>query len=321
VTIEEKLRDLHREGGLDLPFPGRGETAGRHSRLAELAREDLTLARLAEAHTDAVAILAEAGRPPEPGALYGVWASELPDQPLRLEQRHGGLRVAGAKMFCSGAGIVDRALVTIRVPEQQLVDIDLRRNSDCISYSDSGWITQAFAETRTATVVFRSVPIEERNKVGSSGWYLSRPGFWHGACGPAACWAGGAMGLVDYALLHRTENPHMLAHLGAMEASVWAMRACLETSGNQIDKYPEDRSSAVTRALSLRHTIERSCSDILQRFGRAFGPRPLAFDDAASRRYQEVELYIRQSHAEWDLETLGKERCARLSVVLNPRVA
>ena len=318
IPIEEKLRKLLDEGGLDLPFPGQGQTAVRHRSLIELARKDLPLARLAEAHTDAVAILAEAGRQPVPGAFYGVWASEIPDQPLRLEAAESGVRLSGSKMFCSGAGIVDRALVTVRMPEPQLVEIDLRENSDSISYREGGWITAAFAETRTATAVFHGAAIGNDDRIGPPGWYVSRLGFWHGACGPAACWAGGAMGLVDYALTNRTENPHMLAHLGAMEASVWAMYSCLETAGRQIDVHAEDRdpamtrNAAMTRALSLRHVIEQFCADILERFGRACGPRPLAFDEDASRRYSEVELYIRQCHAERDLETLARERCARL---------
>jgi hypothetical protein len=312
VTLEEKLRNLLAAGGLNLPFPGRGETATRHERLAALAREDLTLARLAEAHADAVAILAEAGRSPEPRACYGVWASEVPDQPLRMEQGQDGLQIIGSKPFCSGAGIVDRALVTIRMPEPFLVEVDLRKNADRVSYSEGGWITAAFAETRTATVTFQGAAIDKVDRIGASGWYLRRPGFWHGACGPASCWAGGAMGLVDYAFSQRTEDPHGIAHLGAMEAARWSMSACLETAGRQIDSNPDDRDNAIVRALSLRHAIEQSCVDILQRFGRAFGPRPLAFDQAACRRYQEVELYIRQSHAERDLEALGRERRERL---------
>jgi alkylation response protein AidB-like acyl-CoA dehydrogenase len=312
-SIADKFRDLASQALLDLPLPGKGATAVRHHRLAEIAREDLTLARLAEAHADALAILAEAGRSREPGALYGVWASELPDRPLRLEQHRGGLRIFGTKMFCSGAGIVDRALVTARVPEPQLVEIDLLQNSEWISYYDGGWITPAFAGTKTATAIFDGTPV--RDFVGCPGWYLNRPGFWHGACGPASCWAGGAMGILDYALLRRTENPHTVAHLGAMEAAVWAMKACLEVAGHEIDDQPRDQKTAVTRALSLRHVIEQFCVDILQRFGRACGPRPLAFDRALSRRYQEVELYIRQCHAERDLESLGKERCAQLSLV------
>jgi hypothetical protein len=313
MTVVEKLHRLIAEGGLNLPVPGRGKTAIRHQRLTALAREDLGLARLAEAHADAVAILAEADRSPEPGACYGVWASEIPDRPLRMDPGQTGFEITGSKPFCSGAGIVDRALVTIRVPEPFLIDLNLRKNADRVSYSEGGWITAAFAETRTAAVTFRGAAIDKADRVGPSGWYLTRPGFWHGACGPASCWAGGAMGLVDYALSQRTDDPHVLAHLGAMEAEQWSMSACLEAAGQQIDSNPDDRDAAIIRALSLRHVIEQSCADILQRFGRAFGPRPLAFDCAASLRYQEIELYIRQSHAERDLEALGRERRAHSS--------
>jgi alkylation response protein AidB-like acyl-CoA dehydrogenase len=307
VKVEEKLRSLLDEDGVNLPLPGRGETAKRHRRLAALAREDLTLARLAEAHADAVAILVEAGRSPVPGARYGVWASEIPNQPVRLEQVEESFQIVGTKSFCTGAGIVDRALVTVRVPEPFLVDVDLRKNSERISYTDAEWITAAFAEARTATAVFRGAAIDKEDRIGPSGWYLNRPGFWHGACGPASCWAGGAMGLLDYALGQRMDDPHGLAHVGAMEAARWSMFACLDAAGNQIDSDPDDREAAILRALSLRHVIEQACVDVLQRFGRAYGPRPLAFYQTVSRRYQEVELYIRQSHAERDLEALGRQ--------------
>jgi hypothetical protein len=48
-------------GRLNLPQPGAGRTRERWAALAELAEEDLSLARLAEGHTDALAILAELG--------------------------------------------------------------------------------------------------------------------------------------------------------------------------------------------------------------------------------------------------------------------
>ena len=49
-------------GALKLPLPGSGETASRWQRLAELTEIDVVAGRLAEAHTDAVAILAELAR-------------------------------------------------------------------------------------------------------------------------------------------------------------------------------------------------------------------------------------------------------------------
>jgi hypothetical protein len=79
-------------------------TPRRHRHLMEIGREDLTLARVAEAHWDAVAILAESGRRPEPNQVYGVWASEKPREALELRSNKSGLTLKGSKMFSSGVG-------------------------------------------------------------------------------------------------------------------------------------------------------------------------------------------------------------------------
>lgn len=66
-------------GRLDLPLPGSGATWRRWAAFADLAEEDLSLARLGEGHADAVAILAElGGPPPRPGSRWGVWAANPP---------------------------------------------------------------------------------------------------------------------------------------------------------------------------------------------------------------------------------------------------
>ena len=71
-------------GRLNLPLPGGGRTRKRWAVLAQLGavlaqlgEEDLSLARLAEGHADALAILAELGAvtTPPPGSRWGVWAA------------------------------------------------------------------------------------------------------------------------------------------------------------------------------------------------------------------------------------------------------
>jgi hypothetical protein len=304
MDLETGLRDLYADGSLILPFPGHGETAVRHRKLAEIARRDLSLARLAEAHVDALAILAEAGCEAKPG-LYGVWAAETAGFPLIVKHSRHGLSLTGKKMFCSGAGIIDRALVTVCHPEPRLIDVSLRNYPDMIAFDLSAWKISAFAETNTATAHFSETPISEEDFIGGSNWYLERPGFWHGACGPASCWAGGAMGLVDYALAQSRDDPQTMAHLGAMSAAVWGLWAYLDHAGKEIDEHPCDAHAAMPRALAMRHLVEQAGSDILRRLGRSYGPRPLAFDAVVSKRYQELEIYIRQCHAERDLEALG----------------
>ena len=55
-SLAQKLADWPQRG-VWIPFPGQGQTAERHAALYELGRLDFSVARLAEAHTDATAIL------------------------------------------------------------------------------------------------------------------------------------------------------------------------------------------------------------------------------------------------------------------------
>jgi hypothetical protein len=80
----------------------------------------------------------------------------------------------------------------------------------------------------------------------------------------------------------------------------------VDTAGREIDDAPNDREKAIVRALTVRHLIEQACTEVLRRLARAYGPHPLAMDERIAQRYQELDLYLRQSHAERDLETLGR---------------
>jgi len=84
------------------------------------------------------------------------------------------------------------------------------------------------------------------------------------------------------------------------------LRAMLGAAGQEIDADPDNHWQARTRALALRHQVERTASDILDRFGRAFGPRPFAHDADVNQRWLDVHLYLRQDHGERDLAVLGE---------------
>src|ERR1700729_1767480 len=90
-------------GRLNLPLPGGGRTRERWAVLADLAGQDLSLARLAEGHTDALAILAELGAgPPPAGPRWGVWAAQPPGPGLTARRTGDGWRLDGTKQYCSG---------------------------------------------------------------------------------------------------------------------------------------------------------------------------------------------------------------------------
>lgn len=301
TILEKRIQEvIHNE----LPFFRQNEGIARLNQLFEIGREDLTLAKLAEAHWDAISILDEKGRKPYNNAFYGVWASEIPGQPLQLNKTGMGWSLSGVKMFCSGASIVDRALITA---SGFLIDLEIPKNSsDTIQIVNQTWVINGFKETNTATVTFNEAAVKKEDIIGEEDWYLKRPGFWHGALGPAACWGGGACGLLDYALKNKRNDPHTLAHLGAMNANIWGIKALLESAGKEINSDLHNIVHAQQLALQTRHLIEQFCTDTLRRFARAYGPFPLACDVSISRRYQELDIFLRQNHAERDLECLGK---------------
>lgn len=303
VSTERLLRRLHHDGVLELPRPGTGRTADRHLALMDIAhRFPVGVGRLAEAHCDAVAILREAEREPRPGALYGVWASNGGGSGPTLS----GNVLDGSKSFCSGLGIVDRALMTVHDERggSVLLDVDARRD-DTVAHDITGWSTWALTDTNTGSVTYRNHEVDDDAVVGGPDWYLQRPGFWHGACGPAACWAGSTSGVVAAARSITRDDPHQLAHLGAMEAIEWALRALLVQAGQEIDASPGDALLGERRARSLRHTTERLCADVLDRFGRAFGPRPFTTDPVLAQRVADTHLFLRQHHGERELGALA----------------
>lgn len=310
--LEGEFRALVSSGALTLPDPASGRTAERHARLLEVGRADVQIARIAEAHTDAISILHEAGRSERQNALYGVWAAEDPSCRLDLadEVGDGGrFLLTGTKAFCTGAAMLDRALVTVRRDgAAYLIDVDVR--DERVSFDDSGWRAPAFAATSTSVATFHDYQVPVSAVVGPPGWYLDRVGFWHGACGPAACWAGGAIGLVDHAVhaaAQKSPDPHRDAQIGALAALRWQLEALVEAAGHEIDQHPVDLCTAMPRALMLRHNVERSATAIIDLYGRALGPRPLIQEAEIVRRVSEVQLYIRQHHDEHDLESIGRE--------------
>ena len=164
--------------------------------LLALGRADVALARLAEGHIDALRILDQAGCTPEPDALYGVWASRSQQTGVRARRTDsGGLELTGTLSFASGAGLLDRALIPVWPTEDIHLLVDLSVAD--LPVDTTLWRTAAMAATRTHRVMIESLLVEPADQVGGDAFYLSRPGFFPGGVGMAACWVGGAARVAD----------------------------------------------------------------------------------------------------------------------------
>ena len=295
-------------GRLELPLPASGRTAERWQGLALLAEEDIVAARIAEAHVDAVAILDElGGKPPDPGQLWGVWAAEARDALLTAAEAGGAFTLNGTKVWCSGAGFCTHALVTARLADGTRGLFAVSALDATVKALPTTWWNAGMAGSDTRPVQFTNT---QAVAVGGPGDYLSRPGFWHGAIGVAACWLGGARRVAEP--LYRcagsqSADAYSLAHLGAVDAALAAGEAMLSTAAARIDADPFDRTdTAQLLARRVRSVVEHAADEAITRTGRALGPGPLCQDGRHAQRVADLTIYIRQSHAERDLAELGK---------------
>jgi len=298
---------LARRYGTLLPQPGGGQTARRWAVLAAVAEQNLTAARVLEAHSDALAILAEAGAPP-PDGTWGVFAAEAEAHRLTASAGPGGpggpVTLTGVKPWCSLAGQLDNALVTAHGPDgRQLYRVSLRDPAVTVDPPD-GWVARGLRTVTSVAVRFSGAAAEP---VGAPGWYLTRPGFAWGGMGVAACWYGGALGLraaIAAAAARRgSELTSML--LGATDISLYGCLSAFGRAASQVDSGAARGTAGELLGLRLRSLAAAAAEQALRNAGHALGPAPLAFDEEHARRAADLELYIRQHHAERDLARLG----------------
>ncbi len=289
----------------DVPLPGSGRTWARFAFLARIAAISPALARLVEGHLDAIAILADLETAAPPDARLGVWAAE-PGDFIAAERTVSGWQLLGRKPYASGANELTHALVTARAGDDRLLFL-LPAADWAVRHGTWQAVGMAGSDSPTVDV---AASVGDEALVGAAGAYLARPGFWHGGLGVAAVWHGGAVGVaaaLRRAAFARPLSPHAAAHLGGVEVALAASASVLRDGARAIDDDPLDvAGEAQLQARIVRAAVERSATETLDRVGRALGAGPLCHDRGHARRVADLTVYLRQSHAESDLEALGR---------------
>ena len=300
------------EGYLDdWPQPGKGQTIKRWRYLAAIAQHDLSLAKLVEGHTDALAILWELDcrTMVTPGARWGTWAAESPSSRVVIQRDESGhIFLSGTKCWCSGAQGATHALLTAWWADDsspQLVSVKVDQPG--VTISSESWRAVGMADSASVDVSFNQV---QATLVGPPGAYLSRPGFWQGGAGIAACWFGGCQSLAS--ALHQSlaaqpsaaRAPMRLAALGKVDVAMGNTAALLRETATWIDANPH--SDASLPALRVRQSAEATARVVLDEVGRAMGATPFCRDERFARMAADLPVFIRQSHAGRDDAALAE---------------
>ncbi len=288
-----------------LPLPGGGATLERWRGLAKMAAQDVCLAKVLEAHHDALAILSEiiGGEFEPPAGALAVWAAEPPDARVTYAPTSGNCgTLSGTKAWCSGADLVDEALVTAHSGQGRVL-VRVLLSQPGVSGVDDSWRAVGMSRVNSGRVTFCGA---RATQVGPPEAYLERPGFWHGGAGISACWYGAATAIAETLRADpRVEgDPLAQVHLGAIDIALRSCRATLRQLAATIDADPlEPHVLDVIRARSL---VERACTQVIDRVGRALGPGPLCADADHALRCADLAVFIRQSHGDRDWAAIGR---------------
>ncbi|HEY5878097.1 MAG TPA: acyl-CoA dehydrogenase, partial [Nakamurella sp.] len=238
--------------------------------------------------------------------VWGVFAAEGPGVRVEASPAAGRWVLHGTKPWCSLADRLDRALITAQLPAggRGLFAIDLTDSRVTVDPA-TDWVARGLVELPSVPIHLDDCPAEP---VGPAGWYLNRAGFAWGGMGVAACWLGGAIGVGR--VLHastRSREPDQIAlmHLGAVDAALTGAAHLVVAAADAVDGGYACGAAGVLWAARVRAVVASAVDTVLLRVGHALGPGPLVADPDHARRVADLQLYVRQHHAERDEAALG----------------
>jgi hypothetical protein len=271
----------------------------RFQRLAEVAAEDLSLARLAEGHFDARAILNEAGVTFQEDRVLAVWVA---GSPLAFRATDEAVVVSGTKKFCSGYQMADRAIVTASDGSSTLLYLIDARLASALP---SSWPSVGMADSASMTLNFEDCPAIAQ--VGKAHFYEDRPGFWNGSANVAACWYGGALGLARRAKQASEGSPESAGLIGEIAVHLSQMRNALMQTADEIDSCPSPAAEArEVRALVVRDIVYRGCNAIHALALELGGAELSTHCFEQGRALADLPIYLRQFHPTRDRTRLGE---------------
>lgn len=298
----DRMLALAIELGAEVPLPSSGSTLQLWEILATIGATDLTVARVCEPHLDAVSIRSQAGLTGDVHSSWGVFAAEAPGTAVTATLDAGQWSVSGTKSWCSLARHLDSALITARTEGggRRLFAIEL--GAEGIVFGDEPWVSRGLAAIASGSISLDRVVARP---VGGEEWYLTRPGFAWGGMGVAAIWFGASVALARRFLEYlASRDPDQVAFLtlGEIDLNLRGARLTLASAAWEVDAGSEDFAVLAQR---VRSTVSRAAEEILRLVGHGLGPGPLATDERHARRVADLQMYLRQDHAERDVARLG----------------
>ncbi len=284
---------------------GSADVAALKDALRAIGGADLACGRIFEGHVNAAQLVHACGTPAQRARLardlaehrlFGVWNTEAGD-PVRLEGGPGSWRLAGAKTFATGAGDVDRMLITAAHPGggRQMVLVD-HTPEQASRVDQSGWTVRGMGASRSGRYDFTGLAVPDDWLIGAPDDYLEEPRFSAGAWRFTAVQLGGAEALMRLYREHLVESgkgcdPIQRLRFGRAAAAVrsaglWVAQAA--------DAAEAGAANAIPLVLMTRGLVEDAAMQAMEAATRAIGTRSFVTGGRVDRIVRDLGLYLRQ---------------------------
>lgn len=286
--------------------------------LAATGRGDLNVGRILEGHVNALFLIRRFGTPEQrrlygeiadQGGLFGVWNTDLPGAPLRLE----GDRLVGKKSFSTGVDGLSHAIVTIASDQgREMLMVPLGD----FGIDRSWWRPLGMRASGSHVVDFTDFKIGDEHGLGPADAYVRQPWFSAGAMRFAAVQVGGMHAILDIATDHlngigRAADPYQRHRLGRMATAVetgygWLRRAAEGWSRAETDDGEGTADEAVATVNAARGAVEIAALAVLELAERGVGAGGMIAPHPLERHIRDLRTYLRQPNPDGALAALGE---------------
>jgi alkylation response protein AidB-like acyl-CoA dehydrogenase len=272
----------------------------------EIGAGSLALGRLLEGHVNAIGLVLRYGsreqmrlvaREVSEGKLLGVWNTDGCD-PLRLIFENGSFRLQGRKILASGAGHIERPIVT--AADEGCRRLMIMPHLEAGGRFDlSSWTAQGMRASATGAVDFSGIAVDPVEIIGDDGDYEKQPAFSGGAWRFAAVHLGGIEKLFDLLRDHlrrtgRGGDPHQAARLGQAAIATETGRLWVERAAEIAEDEKRAPDQIVAYVNLARLAIERAGLDLMELINRSVGLQALMRPNPIERISRDLATYLRQ---------------------------
>lgn len=317
TTLAPDLAALHDAGVLAAVVAHTGvdgDTAAGVRLLRRIGRASLSVGRIVEGHANALRLIQLYGTSRQrstfaglaaDGGIFGVWGADGREPVTFAASRDGCGVLTGAKMFCSGLGILSIAVVPVKTdagPLLLLAPVDDPDRADV-----SVWDVSGMRATASGRYELTGVLAEV---LGRPGDFHREPHFEGGIWRYCALHCGGLEALAEGVRQHllargQAGQPEQAERMARLVLLAHSARMWVEAAGSAVERAAVTEGArpraALTQVLLARQAVETACLDGIALAERAMGTMAFAGPCEVDRIRRDLGFFLRQANLDGKL--------------------